>query len=130
MTASGAILFTATLRFPPYECDFCVMSTNMNEIPEKPGAPAAAEPKAPTLSSAANAVPGDLEMRVTKAKLALIAKVAELKNVDGNAETTVKRDAAKARLSQLEHHMKNVPDGFANASAEAKAKLETWLSQG
>jgi len=106
------------------------MSTNMNEIPEKPGQAAAAESKTPAVSSATNAVPGDLEMRITKAKQALVAKVAELKNVDGNAETTVKRDAAKARLSQLEHHMKGVPDGFANASADAKAKLETWLAQG
>ena len=101
------------------------MTTNMNEIVDKPAVDA--KPAAP-VSSAVNAVPVELELRITKAKLALTTQLAATAN-DGQQETALKRDALKARLSELEHHLKSVPDGFANISPAARSKLEAWLAQ-
>ena len=102
------------------------MTTNMNETVDKP---AIADVKAAApVSSAVNAVPMDLELRITKAKQGLTTQLDEIKN-DGQQESAVKRGQVKARLSELEHHMKGVPDGFANISPTAKAKLEAWLGQ-
>ncbi len=100
------------------------MTTNMNEIVDKPAVASTAAP----VSSAVNAIPADLELRVTKARLALTTQLAETKN-DGQQESALKRDKLKARLSELDHHMKSVLDGFANISPAAKAKLEAWLAQ-
>lgn len=104
------------------------MSTNPNETVDKPGQ-AAAEPKPATVSSATNVVPESLEQRIAKAKASLLARLAELK-VDGLQETALKKDAIKARLAQLEHHVKHVAlDGWVNVSAAIRAKLEAWLAQ-
>ena len=102
------------------------MTANMNEPVEKPATPDAKA--AAPVSSAINAVPVELELRITKAKLALTTQLAETKN-DGSHENALKRDAIKSRLSELEHHMKGVLDGFANISPTAKAKLEAWLGK-
>ena len=103
------------------------MTTNMNEIVDK-SAPVA-ESKPATVSSAVNVVPETLEQRVAKAKASLLARLAELK-IDGLQETALKKDAIKARLAQLEHHVKHIAlDGWVNVSAAIRAKLETWLAQ-
>ena len=83
------------------------MSTNMNEIGDKPAPAVVAEAKPATVSSPANAVPVELELRITKAKQALLARLDELK-IDGLQETALKKDALKARLSLLEHHVKGI----------------------
>jgi glycerol-3-phosphate O-acyltransferase len=98
----------------------------MNEIVDKPAV--ASDAKAAPVSSAINAVPIELELRIAKAKLVLTAQLAATVN-DGQQETALKRDALKARLSELEHHLKSVPDGFPNISPAVKAVLEAWLAQ-
>jgi len=52
------------------------MSTNMNEIGDKPAPAVVAEAKPATVSSPANAVPVELELRIAKAKQALLARAA------------------------------------------------------
>ena len=101
----------------------------MNEIGDKPAPAVVAEAKPATVSSPANAVPVELELRIAKAKQALLARLDELK-IDGLQETALKKDVIKARLAQLEHHVKHIAlDGWVNVSAAIRAKLETWLAQ-
>lgn len=74
------------------------------------------------------ATPNDLESRVTTQQQALTAKLATLKS-EARAETVVERDAIKAKLSLLDHLVKEgVVDGWAAISPTTRTKLESWLA--
>lgn len=85
------------------------------------------EPTKP-ITSATNAVPAELELRVTGQKQTMMTRLAMLKS-EGKPETVVERDAIKAKLSLIDHIVKEgVVDGWASISPATRTRIESWLA--
>jgi hypothetical protein len=72
----------------------------------------------------------ELEARVNARKLELISEIIEHRKNSSRAGAQEAIDKLKARLSELAIIVKaGVPDGWANVGAQARVRLDEWMTK-
>jgi hypothetical protein len=82
------------------------------------------------LNRSGSDVSPSLEARVANRKKTLISEIVEHKTNSSRAGAAEAIATIKARLSELAHIVKEgVVDGWANVGANARIKLEEWITK-